>query len=319
MRKVFVRFVAPISVALALSAAACANGDVKSPVAPSSSTSAPTLGGSATGATIFGTVVSGVSSVSSASLRPTGATLTVSIVGSSVGTAIDGSGHFTLQNVPSGDLILVFSGNGVDARVTITGVHANDQIHISVRVNGNAADLDENEHEMANDEAEVDGRIASTNCSANPQTIVVGTMTPITVNIQNARIRHDGNTLTCAQIQVNDRVEVHGTKNGATIVATEVNVKTDHGIHPEPGDDHGGKDGDEDHHEAEVKGTVAGVAAGHACPAFTFTVGSTTVTTSATTKFEHTTCKGVVSGMTVEVKGTRTSPLAIAATKVEKK
>lgn len=92
-------------------------------------------------------------------------------------------------------------------------------------MNGNAAELDENEHEMENHEAEVEGRVASANCAASPQTIVVGTMTPTTVNIQNARIRHDGNTLTCAQIQVNDRVEAHGTKNGATLVATDVNVK----------------------------------------------------------------------------------------------
>jgi len=56
----------------------------------------------------------------------------------------------------------------------------------------------------------------------------------------------------------------------------------------------------------------------HACPAFTFSVGSTTVTTNASTKFEHTSCAGVVNGITVEVKGTRASANAITAARVEK-
>ena len=68
-----------------------------------------------------------------------------------------------------------------------------------------------------------------------------------------------------------------------------------------------------------MKGSVGGAAAGQACPAFTFTVGTTTVTTTVTTKFEDTTCAGVVNGITVEAQGTRTGPTAITATKVEKK
>ena len=82
-----------------------------------------------------------------------------------------------------------------------------------------------------------------------------------------------------------------------------------------------GEDGNDDNkggNEAEIKGAVSGAASGHACPAFTFTVGSTSVTTSASTKFEDTTCAAVVNGISVEVKGTRTSATAIAASKVEK-
>lgn len=315
---VFVRFCAPVAMALAMSLVACSKSDVKSPVAPFSSASIPAPGGSVTGATISGTVLTGASGLTGASamsVRREGATLTVSIVGTSLNAIADASGHFTLSNVPSGDLTLAFTGNGIDARITITGVHANDQIRITVTVNGNTAELDENEHEKENHEAEVEGRVASTNCAANPQTIVVGTMTPTTVNIQNARIRHDGNTLTCAQIQVNDRVEAHGTKNGATLVATDVNVKTDHRVEDQPGHD---DDDDDDENEAEVKGTVAGAAAGHACP-FTFTVGTTTVVTTEGTTFKDTTCAKVVNGVTVEAKGTRTGPTTITATRVEKK
>lgn len=316
MGRVFVQVCAPLAMVLTMSLAACSKSDLNLPGAPTSAAPNPAPAGSVAGATISGTVRTSASSLAgtnSVSIRPAGIALMVSIVGTPIKTTVDSSGHFTLSNVPSGDLTLAFTGSGVDARITIAAVHNNDQIRIGVTVNGNAADLDENDHETENNEAEVDGRVASTNCAVNPQTIVVGTMTPTTVNIQNARIRHDGNTLTCAQIQVNDRVEAHGTKNGATLVATDVNVETDHGTQPPPGG------GDDDDEEAEVKGTVAGAAGGHACPAFTFTVGSMTVTTTAATQFEDTTCAGVINGITVEAEGTRTGPAAITAKKVEKK
>ncbi len=187
-------------------------------------------------------------------------------------------------------------------------VNANDQIRITVRVNGGVADLDENDHDMPNNRVEIDGRAVSTSCSANPASIVVGTMTPTSISVQTARIRHGSTTLTCAHIQASDRVEVHGTRSGSTVVATDVNVDTEHGIEPEPGDDHGNDGGNGD---AGVKGTVAGAAANHACPAFTFSVGSITVTTTAATKFEDTSCAGVVNGTSVEVKGTRSGANAI--------
>jgi hypothetical protein len=141
---------------------------------------------------------------------------------------------------------------------------------------------------------------------------------PTTINVQTAKIHHGATTLTCAQIQVNDRVEVHGTTSGTMIVATDVDVET---AHAQPsGSGHGDDGGDKETHdqEADAKGTVAGAPAGHACPAFTFSVGSTTVTTNAATKFEDTTCAGVVNGIRVEVEGSKTSANAIAATKVQK-
>jgi hypothetical protein len=229
--------------------------------------------------------------------------MTITVVGTNLSVAVDGAGRFELRGVPPGDVQLQFTAPSIDARVTISGVGDHDQIRITVNVNGSSAELDENEHQMAGNQTELDGRVASTNCAATQ--ITVGTTTPTVVNLTGARIRHDGSTLTCADIQLNDRVEVHGIKNGTTINATDVNVKTDHGVPPVQ-------------NEAEVKGIVSGAAPGHACP-FTFMVGSTSVTTSAGTKFENTTCAEVVNGITVEVKGTRTSPTAIAASKVEKK
>lgn len=312
MRKLLVGSCAPLAIAMAVIVAACGKASAPGSPSPPSGSGAPSVpSGSVTGATIAGTVMS---APTVSSLSALGTTMTVSIVGTAISATIDASGRFTLQNVPSGDITLAFTGNGIDARITITRVGTNDQIRISVRLNGNVVDVDQNEHEMANDEAEIEGRVASTNCGVNPQTIVIGTMTPTTVDVQNARIRHGGTTLTCAQIRVNDRVEAHGTKTSTTIVATAVNVETEHGLEQEPNDDH-----DDEANEAEVQGTVAGAPAGHSCPAFTFAVGSTSVSTNGATRFEDTTCAEVVNGVTVEAKGTRTGPNAIMAIRVEKK
>ena len=383
------KFLVMTVLALALSVTACGKGDPQSPLTPSASASS---GGSVTGsASISGTVVSGASS---ASLQrtgplavPMGSPLVVSIVGTSMSVTVDSTGHFTLTNVPAGDITLAFAGSGIDARVTISGVGDHDQIRITVNVHGSSAELDENEHETAGNQTELEGRVASKNCAANQMT--VGTTTPTVVNLMGARIRHDGNTLTCADIQLNDRVEVHGIRNGSTLDATDVNVKTDHGVPPvhndvelkgtisllkgpcpsvtftvsstkvatnaatrfgeaactalhdgdkvqvkgtrqpdgivlasrveKENDDDDDEDENEDENEAEIRGIVSGAASGHACPAFTFTVGSTSVTTSARTKFEDTTCAAVINGISVKVEGARTSPTAIAASKVEKK
>jgi uncharacterized protein DUF5666 len=384
------KFLTMIVVALAVSVTACGKHDSESPLVPSAS--AASGGAIAGSASISGTVVSGASSASPQSTGnplavAMGSGLVVSIVGTAMSVAVDSTGHFTLTNVPSGDLTLAFVGSGINARVTISGVGDRDQIRITVNVHGSSAELDENEHQRAGNQTELEGRVASKNCAANQ--ITVGMTTPIVVNLIGARIRHDGNTLTCADIQVNDRVEVHGTRNGDTINAADVNVKTDHGVPPvhndvelkgrisllagtcpsvtftvsstkvttnaatkfdesactalhngdavevkgtkqtdgrvlaskveKDDDDDNDDDEDDEKVEAEIRGIVTGAASGHACPAFTFSVGSTSVTTSARTKFEHTTCAGVINGISVKVEGTRTSPTAIAASEVEKR
>jgi len=245
-------------------------------------------------------------------------------MGTSISTTVDGSGHFTLQNVPQGDVILVFTSNGISATLSVTGINAADQVRVSVIVNGSVAELDEHQHEGADHRTEVEGRVTAIACTANPPTITIGATMPMIVNIQNARIRHGGTTVTCSQIQVNDRAEAHGMTSGTMLIATDVNVETEHPHQPgdrdDDGEDHdGGNRGPGQNQEADVEGTVSGAAAGHACPAFSFSVGSTAVTTSAATKFEDVSCAGVVNGIRVEVKGARTAANAIAATKVERK
>src|SRR5437667_9596745 len=134
-----------VLMALAVGAAACGKADSASPAGPSSSaTPAPSSGPTNGSANISGMVLTGSST---AAFRPAGGSLTVTIVGTSISATIDGSGHFTLRNVPSGDLMLAFSGSGHDALVSITGVEDLEQIRITVNLGSNSANIDDNERE----------------------------------------------------------------------------------------------------------------------------------------------------------------------------
>jgi len=61
--------------------------------------------------------------------------VTVTVVGTGASTTIDGSGSFTLDNVPPGSVQLRFQGRGADATLTVSGIEANDHISIAVTLN----------------------------------------------------------------------------------------------------------------------------------------------------------------------------------------
>ena len=374
-----------VAMALAVFAMACGKSSSTLPVSPSPSPGSAPSGGALGGtASISGTVLPGSSG---SSLRPAGSPINVTVVGTSISTTVDGSGHFTLQNLPPGDLTIAFSGNGHEARIVITEVTDREEIHITVNLGGSSADIDEDERETPDNRAQLEGRIVSINCGATPPTMVVGHLTQITVLMPpGTPIRHGGDSLTCSQLTVGLRVHVKGTKSGTTITASEVIVQQGAPGPPEPANEvelkgtisaltpgcpsvsfmvsstkvvtnpntkfdetpcgalHNGSsvevegtrqadgsvlarkidseddgDRDRDGNQAEVQGTVSGAAAGHACPTFAFMVGSTKVAANASTKFEDTSCAGVINGIVVDVKGTRQADGSIVATQVEKK
>jgi len=304
MDKVFVTLTA----ALAVSVAACSGNGSKSAVTPTASSPVPTTASTSTGtgtATINGAVL-GASSV--AMVRPSGAGLVVTLVGTSMSAAIDASGHFTLQNVPSGDLTLAFTGNAVNAQVTVAGVADRQQVHITVSVSGNSASIDDDERETPDNRAQLEGVVVSLNCSANPATLLVGHTTQTTVLIPaGTPIRHGNTSLTCSQLMVGGRVHISGTKSGTTITASEVVFQNNPG--PPEQENEG--------NEVEVTGSISS-AIGGTCPVINFSVGSTSVSTNAGTKFEDTTCSALKKGDRVEVKGTRQPNGSVLATKVEK-
>jgi uncharacterized protein DUF5666 len=291
--------------------AACGGGGSSkssaSPTAPGAA--APS---SAAGATITGTVVGGLGA---ASFRPASAGLTVTIAGSSVTTTVDGGGAFTLHGVPSGNIQVVFNGAGVSAHIDLDDVADHEDIHLTVRVNGTTAEVEDNHREKPDNRAEVEGLVAEVSASA--RTLRIGdTVVAVPAGVT---IRHGGTPLTLAQILVGDRVHVHGTRNGTGVVATEVEVENEH-----PGDDHGNDPGDDHgndpgdgHDAAELNGAMSAKAG--ACPLLTFSVSSTRVTTTSATSFKDTTCGALANGDTVEVKGAKQADGSVLASRVEKK
>lgn len=118
-------------------------------------------------------------------------------------------------------------------------------------------------------------------------------------------IRHGNRTLTMADIQVGDHIQARGTMDGTALVATEIKVEDT------------GNDNDEGAGVAELKGTVSAFSGAATCPAATFMIGTTKVTTSATTVFDDVTCATLADGAIVEVEGTKQADGSILATKVE--
>ena len=130
--------------ALLTGAVAC--GAHGSPTAPSSAsseiaTAAPAAAASA-GATIVGTM-SGASSAAAAGWRASNmAGVIVTVAGTTVSGAVDSSGTFTLTNVPPSEVVLNFSGPGINASLPLGAIAENDRVQISVTVSGTSAKLD---------------------------------------------------------------------------------------------------------------------------------------------------------------------------------
>jgi Domain of unknown function (DUF5666) len=293
-------------VAATVAVMACGGGNTsKSPLAPSSATpsvSNPAPGSAVSGATISGTVVG---TLAASRVRTASAGMVVRVLGSSVSSSVV-NGQFVLRGVPTGHVELEFDDVGVNARLVLEGVAEGEDIHLSVRVSGSTAAVDDDQRETPDNRSDIEGLVTAINASA--RTLSVGTsavMVPA-----GTPVRHDGTSMDLSQIHIGDRVEVQGMKNGTTLVATEIEVKTST-ANPAPGDN-----GDDHGADAELNGTISGKSG--TCPSLSFTVASTTVVTNAKTDFHDAACSALAGGDRVEVKGSRQTNGSVVATRVEK-
>jgi len=279
-------------------------GASKSPVAPSSATPNVTPGPTSamSGATIDGTVV-GLAGPSS--FRPSSAGLTINVMGSAITVTVDGNGHFTIHGVPSGDVQLHLSGNGVNATLTITAVQDHESIRVTIRVSGSSATIDDDDRETIDHRAEVEGRITSIDQAMRTVTVSIGRVVSIPAGTP---IRHGGTPLKFSDLKVGDRIHVHGTVTATGVTATEVEVQTDHG-NPNPGD------GQNDDNESELKGAIS--AKSGTCPTLSFTVASTHVTTNGSTKFDGVACSALANCARVDVSGTKQTNGSVLASTIE--
>jgi len=154
---------------------------------------------------------------------------------------------------------------------------------------------------------ELKGMIAGRTGACPAITFSVGTSTVTT----NAATTFDDGA--CTTLQNGVQVEVEGVRQSNGIVlANRVENKT------ADDDDDDDNDNDDDRHggEARLEGSIGGL--GGACPAMTFSVSGSTVSTSASTRFDDA-CGSLKNGDRVEVRGVRQANNAVAASRVEKK
>lgn len=111
---------------------------------------------------------------------------------------------------------------------------------------------------------------------------------------------------TFSSLSNGSRVEVKGTLQNGSIAASQIHVEAA---------DNGDGSGSDHNNQAEASGTVS--AAAGTCPAIQFMLGTTKVTTTASTEFDLA-CTSVINGAKVEVKGTRATDGSITATRVKK-
>lgn len=290
----------------AVIAAACSGSQTAlttpTSVAGSSPATSP-ASGAVSGATISGTVV-GVTTASA--VKTMGVTMTVSVAGSNASAIVDGSGRFTLNNVPAGHVELHFTGTGVDAVLGLDGVAEHSTVVITVRVNGHDAHLEDEHRDNGNDDqnqAELNGIVAigsvTGSCAAHSLSFMVGS-TRVTTNASTLF-----GSAPCDAIKAGSQVEVKGTRQAdGSVLAASV----------------AGEVENEDEND-ELKGTIAAGSITGSCATNTlaFRVGSTPVKTNAATQFKDTSCATLATGSSVQVQGTRQADGSFLATRIELK
>lgn len=283
MKTVFRAMLVLPLLALALGAAGCG-----------SSSGLPTGASPVAGATIQGTVnpSAGAASEGVRGFSTSGASLRVTVVGTSLSTTTDASGRFTIQGVPSGSVVLRFQGSGVDATVRIEGLVDGQVLTITVHVNGSQATLETSPTRQQ--EVEFTGAIESI---SPPELRVAGRRV---VTSPRTEIKRGNAKIALSALQVGESVKVEGVQQSdGSVLADEIKAGTTIGAR-----------------EVELKGVIESISAPR------FQVSGRTVVTDANTGFKG---NGRVKSLAdlrvgdrVEVKGTEQSDGSVLAREVER-
>lgn len=265
-----------------LALAACGSATTPTQPAGPSTVEAPA---SQPSASINGRVTGIGSAQTLNSSHGAGAGMTVSVVGTSISSAVNSTGQFALANVPAhAAVVLRFEGAGANAQLPVGTLSAGETFNLTVTVSGSTATI---EGQTRGNGSEIEGRIES----IQPGTLVVAART-VTVG-PSTTIRHGGTPMTFSQLVVGTRVHVKGTPSGtgatATTAATEIIVQNLNTKVP-----------------VNLQGTVSGLTG--TASAFEFTVEGRTVKGTSATSFKggkSPTFADLANGGKVHVKGTQ--------------
>ena len=281
-----------------LLAAACGGDGSLSSIGPSSASGGASISGIVRGSALTPTPSRTLSEETFRTLD-TRSGVTISIVGTGISTNADNQGQFTLDNVPSGTVVLNFSAPGANATATLQGVGPGDRVQITVTVNGNNAHIDSERH----NNGEISTRITS--IDSGNKSFQAGNWTVKTTG--STVIRHGSKTVQFSDLKPGDHVQVRGTRDGNTVTASEIKVEQGEGQRGDNDDD----DDDEDN-EAEVEGSVSNLGSS-SCPGITFMIGNTKVTADQNTTYRRTSCSAIKNDLKVEVEGRRQNDGVLAS------
>ena len=210
-----------------------------SPTSSTSTTAPATIQGTVTAGTANG----GLTALSGHSPSASAAGITVSVMGASLSTTTDSSGHFILMGITSDHVTLHFQGPGIDATLEITGLQPGQTLTINVHVSGDQATRDEDNEDpntggtgsgqgqcvAAGAKAEVEGHITAKG-SADITVAQEGKGNYLCQVSATTRIRHGNKTFAFSDLKVGDHVHVSGTGLGSSggvcgVAADEVKIQ----------------------------------------------------------------------------------------------
>jgi hypothetical protein len=192
------------------------------PASPTPLVSGATINGSLVSPGGSGGTTSGstLSDASPGVVIPSG--LTVRIPGTTVTATIDPSGQFILRDVPSGTIVLQFSGPGVSATITLASVQNGQTVTITVSLTASSASIESDRRSSGGGE-ELEGRVESLPPTTPDLTLVVAGRRVVTD--ANTRFFLRGAPASFDALEIGQRVHVKGQPGAGTLLATSVDIQ----------------------------------------------------------------------------------------------
>lgn len=287
---------AALTALLALGLSACGKDAPSVPAGPTS----PGVSSATQGATIMGNVSAGAPL----------AAMAAQVVGTAISSPVGVGGSFSLEGVPEGAVQLRFAGSGVDASVALDPVKPGDVVSLLVGVSGATATI-QSESRNSGGKVELEGKIESL---AAPNLVVAGRTVATTPGATVIR-DESGAPKSFANFAVGQRVHVKGmlaadkvTITADTIIMQEATTSPTPPLPGPPKED-----------SASVEGRLNAI--GGAWPTLSLTIGTTTVTTTASTVVQRRgdvqTWQALAVGQTVHAVGARQTNGSIVAEKLQ--
>jgi hypothetical protein len=294
----------------------------KAPTSPSTPTTTTGGGGNSTaGAVVTGMVADAASAqsanTSGARIADVAGVSRVEVVGTSVASAVDGQGHFTLNGVPAGTAQLKFMGTSVNATTTVSDLQANQTVSVIVTVSGSGAAVVSDSRNPDAGQLPINGNVESLTGTAAAFQFVVNGYT-IHGDSQTQFYGDGSQSDSFIDLKNGMRVEVKATMHGTDLYAFRLHLNKDNSTTPSPSPSPTPTPNPGQDDSASIDGVLTSMTG--SVPTLQLVVAGVTVRTTASTDVQRRGDKQDLStlrvGQTLHVVGTRRSDGSIDARQI---